>query len=215
MERLAKVLSLVAIPIVLAVVGGMIQQQLQDNTLRRDYVQLAVSILQEPDTVKVRPALRDWAIALLDTSAPVGLTSSAKAALRTGAVTLPPSASATSEQVRLLEQLNAPSREARLGAAQQLIESYQSAGDAAPEIVNAALGQLEGAALARLDANGIFNVLGFLSQTPARSWTDAQRQRADAALRRLDSLRTARDPRLGPRIAGLQTQLREHLSSRR
>src|ERR1700739_2903823 len=44
-ERTARILSLVAIPVVLAIVGALIQGTLNRTAVRRDYVQLAVSVL--------------------------------------------------------------------------------------------------------------------------------------------------------------------------
>jgi hypothetical protein len=44
-EAVARITSLVAIPIVIAVVGAVIQEGLGKNTVSRDYVQMAVAIL--------------------------------------------------------------------------------------------------------------------------------------------------------------------------
>jgi hypothetical protein len=112
-ERISRVLSVAAIPVVLAIGGWWIQRQLQDQTVRRDYVQLAVAILQEPDTTKVRPAMRSWAIELLNRSAPVPLNDSARAELQSGRVVLP---AIDPTQLRLLENLNARDRDTRLRA---------------------------------------------------------------------------------------------------
>ena len=70
-ERVSKTLSMLAIPIVLAIGGWGIQKYLQDQTLNRDYVALAVSILKEPkDSAKIDPERRIWAVQLLNDNSP-------------------------------------------------------------------------------------------------------------------------------------------------
>jgi hypothetical protein len=88
-ERASRVISIFAIPVVLAVGGWMIQRQLQDQTVSRDYVQLAVTILENPDKSKVPPELREWAVDLLNDNSPTKLNAKAKESLRSGATTLP------------------------------------------------------------------------------------------------------------------------------
>jgi len=87
LERLAKLFSLVAIPVVVAFVGWVIQNQLTEKSLGRDYVQLAVSILKEQ---KIDPALRSWAVDLLNDNAPTKFTPAVLRQLKAGEVTLPP-----------------------------------------------------------------------------------------------------------------------------
>jgi WD40 repeat protein len=89
LERLAKVASIVAIPLVLAVIGWIIQNQLSERNLNRDYVQLAVSILKEPDASKTNPALRDWAVDLLNDNSPTKFGPDVVRQLKSGEVTLP------------------------------------------------------------------------------------------------------------------------------
>jgi hypothetical protein len=88
-ERIARVLSIAAIPVVLAIGGWIIQRQLQNQTVSRDYVQLALTILQSPDQSKVPPELREWAVDLLNDNSPTKLNAKAMANLKSGAVTLP------------------------------------------------------------------------------------------------------------------------------
>ena len=64
-ERIARIVSLVAIPVVLAIIGAVIQATIGRSTVSRDYVQLAVSILTA-DKDKTPPELRDWAVNLLE-----------------------------------------------------------------------------------------------------------------------------------------------------
>jgi hypothetical protein len=67
-EKISKTVSIAAIPIVLAIGGWLIQKRLQDQTLRRDYVQLAVSILKEPNS---SDNMKNWAVNLLAENSPV------------------------------------------------------------------------------------------------------------------------------------------------
>lgn len=87
-EAIAKVLSLIAIPIVLAVVGWFVQSSLSAQTASQEYVKLSVSILKEPKD-KVEPSLRSWAADLLNANAPTKLSPQALQALKEGTATLP------------------------------------------------------------------------------------------------------------------------------
>lgn len=87
-ERISRMLSIAAIPVVIAIGGWLIQRQLQDQSIRRDYVQLAVSILQNPDPSKVPPEIRDWAVELLNENSPTKLNAEAVSNLKSGKATL-------------------------------------------------------------------------------------------------------------------------------
>jgi WD40 repeat protein len=73
LEQGAKVFSLVAIPVVipiaLAIYSARIQEASERQTIDRDYVELAVSILKEHQS-DVSPGLRDWAVNLLNEHSP-------------------------------------------------------------------------------------------------------------------------------------------------
>jgi hypothetical protein len=88
-EKLSRMVSIAAIPLVLGVGGWFIQRQLQDQSIKRDYVQLALTILQNPDTSKVPPEIREWAVDLLNENSPTKLNPQAIKNLKSGAVTLP------------------------------------------------------------------------------------------------------------------------------
>jgi hypothetical protein len=107
-ERISRIVSIAAIPFVLAVGGWVIQRKLQNQTVSRDYVQLALTILENPDKSKVPPELREWAVDLLDDNSPTKLNAKAKESLRSGAVTLPsfrfvPSSALTPDLQEVLE----------------------------------------------------------------------------------------------------------------
>lgn len=90
-ERLARTLSIVAIPIVLAIGGWVIQQRIQNQAVSRDYVQLAVTILKEPEGVKVDPDMRAWAVQLLNDNSPTRFTPKFTEQLKSGETKLPES----------------------------------------------------------------------------------------------------------------------------
>jgi LAS superfamily LD-carboxypeptidase LdcB len=131
-ERTSKVLSIAAIPVVIAVGGWYIQRQLQNQTVSRDYVQLAVSILKEPDDkTKIKPELRAWAVDLLKDNSPTKLSDEVINQLKTGQTILPASAgtsnsSSTGCDLRINKLESLQSRVAIL--AKQLIESAKQQG---------------------------------------------------------------------------------------
>src|SRR5216684_5126070 len=87
--KLSQMFSIAAIPLVLGVGGWLIQRQLQDQSIRRDYVQLALTLLQNPDIAKVPPQIREWAVDLLNENSPTKLKAQAIESLKSGSVTLP------------------------------------------------------------------------------------------------------------------------------
>lgn len=89
LDRIAKLVSITMIPVVLALVGWFIQRQLQEQSVQRDYVQLAVSILREKEEAKADPILRAWAVELLNKNSPVPIQSDLAELLKTGKAGLP------------------------------------------------------------------------------------------------------------------------------
>jgi hypothetical protein len=91
-ESVAKITSLVLIPIViplsLAIYSSRIQEATQRESINRDYVQLAVGILREKNT-DVSPGLRNWAVDLLAERSPTKFGSEVVAELKSGTVNLP------------------------------------------------------------------------------------------------------------------------------
>ena len=92
-ERLAKILSLIAIPIVIAAIGWMIQDVLSQRAVSKDYVQLAVTILtKEPENVD--HAIREWAVDLLNDNSPTKFSADVTKRLKAGEISLPEALSA-------------------------------------------------------------------------------------------------------------------------
>ncbi len=71
--ELAKAISLLLIPLVIAAGGWMIQKSIQNSNLDRDYVQIAISILQDKESSE---GLRTWATEILNKKSPVPLQNS-------------------------------------------------------------------------------------------------------------------------------------------
>jgi hypothetical protein len=91
-ERSAKIIALVAIPVVIPLALGIysarVQEGSQRETINRDYVQLAVSILKEQKE-NVSPELRDWATDLLTDHSPTKFSPKVITGLKSGAVSFP------------------------------------------------------------------------------------------------------------------------------
>jgi hypothetical protein len=87
--ELSKALSIAAIPVVLAVGGWVLQREVQQQSLRKEYVALALSILREPDSEKVGPELRAWAVELLNLNSDVKFDERIAKRLKSGETSLP------------------------------------------------------------------------------------------------------------------------------
>jgi WD40 repeat protein len=92
-ERTARMASLVAIPVVLAIIGAIIQETLSRSTVSRDYVQLAVSVLTA-DKNKTPQELRAWAVDLLNENSPVKFSKEVADRLKGGEIEFPGSLAA-------------------------------------------------------------------------------------------------------------------------
>jgi hypothetical protein len=88
LEKIAKILSLIAIPVVVAFFGWLVQNSLSQRNVSQEYVKLSISILKEPKD-KIEPSLRDWAVDLLNQNSPTKFGAKAIEALKTGQATLP------------------------------------------------------------------------------------------------------------------------------
>ncbi len=85
LRTLAAVFASVAgitVPFLIAWIGAEYNQNIKDSENRVKYVELAIAQLHSPPSPETS-ALRDWAVELLDSQAPVKLSSAAKAQLKT------------------------------------------------------------------------------------------------------------------------------------
>jgi len=69
-KTIANIISLVAVPVILAVFGSLLQTAIKDREIRRDYVQLSVQILSQPNTAETNE-IRHWARSVLTAHSPV------------------------------------------------------------------------------------------------------------------------------------------------
>lgn len=84
-QSIASIASSIAIPIILAVVGYVVQDKISTEGLRKDYVQIATSILKE----RQDEDLRKWAVKVLDENSPIPFSNDVRVKLEKGTVFVP------------------------------------------------------------------------------------------------------------------------------
>jgi hypothetical protein len=85
-EAVAKGLGVVAIPFVIGYAGQLVQRQVADEGLKKDYVQIAVSILNRENPTGQEKDVRRWAVKVLDKLAPVPMTDATKLTLESSSL---------------------------------------------------------------------------------------------------------------------------------
>jgi len=102
-ESIAKIISVIALPLIVAVGGWYIQSSMNKNAVKSQYVEIAVGILsQPPDESNV--TLRDWASKTLAEHSTIEFTRTEIESLVTGDVQITDYKSARSEE-RYFEEL--------------------------------------------------------------------------------------------------------------
>ncbi|MBX8557015.1 C40 family peptidase [Pseudomonas cichorii] len=88
----SQIITMLAVPVVLAVVGFWVQRSLQEQQIKRDYVSLAVSLLlpKKEGEKETSPELRSWATELLNESSPVKLSRAQSQSLKRNGLSLQP-----------------------------------------------------------------------------------------------------------------------------
>lgn len=81
--------QILSLPITVAVVGWIVAVYVNHSAVSKDYVTLAVHILQDSTPAQDQPELRDWAVELLNHHSAVKLDPKLQSALKTGAASLP------------------------------------------------------------------------------------------------------------------------------
>jgi hypothetical protein len=102
---LVSIVSYIAVPLLVAAFGWIVQDRVSRQVVGKDYVQMAVTILSDQDTKGDRE-LRAWAVAVIDETAPLKLSDGLKSSLTSGARTL--SASREPQQALPAELLQPP-----------------------------------------------------------------------------------------------------------
>jgi len=87
-EKIAKTLSLVAIPLILAILGYVVQKELKEKDVSKDYVELAITILTKTEQSKVDPSIRSWAVDLLNQNSPTKFSEDVSRRLKAGDISL-------------------------------------------------------------------------------------------------------------------------------
>lgn len=131
-KNVTTIVSAIAIPLILAIVGYFVQRELSVDGLRKDYVAIAAGILKE-DASRQEPELRAWATKILDDNSPVPFSQKARSALLTGfPVFVPSSERAPPPKAclepptkrRVLQELRRLSNEAELLDHPQLLKRF-------------------------------------------------------------------------------------------
>ncbi|MCG7375235.1 hypothetical protein MHL40_21530 [Pseudomonas luteola] len=89
-QAYANIFASVMVPILIAVFGWLIQVKQSEEGAKKDYVQMALSILNNKDRAEDEE-LRQWAIKVLDETAPVPFTKGLKDGLAKGDLVIIPS----------------------------------------------------------------------------------------------------------------------------
>jgi len=88
-QAISAIFAAVAVPVVVAVVGWWIQSSISQDSVRKDYVQMAVGILSEPKRADGE-SIRQWAIAVLADQSPVPFNQAVRADLESGLTAIRP-----------------------------------------------------------------------------------------------------------------------------
>lgn len=86
-EKLSKILSAIAIPIIIAWFGWKIQERISNKNLSRDYVKIGIDILTSENDID--ESLRIWAVDLLNDNSTTKMNADVIKKLKNGEVRLP------------------------------------------------------------------------------------------------------------------------------
>lgn len=86
-ESVSRVIAAIAIPTVIAIGGWAIQNSVSHQSISKDYVTLAISILEKSD-VERDAGLREWAVDLLNDNSPTRFSPAIAADLKSGVLNL-------------------------------------------------------------------------------------------------------------------------------
>lgn len=88
-QAVASIFTAIAVPVVVALVGWQIQTSISSDSVRKDYVQMAISILSNPNDT-IDKSLKHWAIEVLEKNSPVPFNSDVRANLEQGMANIHP-----------------------------------------------------------------------------------------------------------------------------
>ncbi|MTI77089.1 MAG: hypothetical protein COB05_05630 [Marinobacter sp.] len=84
-QAISSIIAAIAIPLVIAGVGWMLQANIAEQGLQKDYVAMAIKILTDEQNAE-DDNLREWAVSVLDKTAPVPFTPELREQLQSGEV---------------------------------------------------------------------------------------------------------------------------------
>ena len=133
-QSIATILSLIAIPIVIATVGWYVQASISTEGIKKDYVQIAIGILKDNEKQK-DDELRKWAVSVLDKNSPVPFSKNLRIKLEAGEIFVkipfpePPKELMTPpiKLQPLLEKQNTTTKEILLNAAENFERCHENA----------------------------------------------------------------------------------------
>ena len=94
LRDLAPIVASIAVPLAITWVGGEYNARIKETENQIRYVELAIAQLRSPPTPETA-ALREWAVELLDSQSPIKLSEIAKAQLKSNALPVVLSATAS------------------------------------------------------------------------------------------------------------------------
>jgi hypothetical protein len=89
LEQIAKIVSTIAVPVVIGIFGWLIQAENAGKSVRQDYVKIATTILSRSSKNPQEQVLRAWAARLLNDNSPTKFSETELIALKSGNALLP------------------------------------------------------------------------------------------------------------------------------
>jgi len=86
-QMIASIAAAVAIPLVIAAAGWIIQAKIASQSVQKDYVSMAVGILTDPKNER-NDELTTWAVAVLDKTSPVPFSGALRQKLASGEIVI-------------------------------------------------------------------------------------------------------------------------------
>lgn len=88
LQSIAAIISAIAIPVVLAVIGYVVQDKMSTEGIKKDYVGIAIGILKDANVSKDED-MRKWAVSVLDVNSPVPFSKDLRTRLEQGTTFVP------------------------------------------------------------------------------------------------------------------------------
>jgi hypothetical protein len=86
-QSIASITAAIAIPLILAIFGFLVQNQISSDSLKKDYVEMAINILEENPSMQEKE-LRIWAATIIEKYSPIPFNQKVKSSLEQGLIKL-------------------------------------------------------------------------------------------------------------------------------